>query len=40
VRKVEEKRGDGLEMDLLNNGGGIVVGDDEVESSKSRDFRD
>lgn len=32
VRRVEEKRGDGLEMDLLSKGGGIVRGGDEVES--------
>ena len=30
MRKVEEKRGDGLEMDLLSKGGGIVLGGDEV----------
>ena len=31
MRREEEKRGDGLEMDLLSKGGGIVLGGDEVE---------
>jgi hypothetical protein len=34
VRRGEEKRGDGLEMDLLSKGGGIVLGGDEVEKSR------
>jgi hypothetical protein len=40
MRMGEEKREDGLEMDLLSKGGAIVVGGDEVEASKSRDFRE
>jgi len=40
MREGEEKREDGLEMDLLNKGGGIAVEGDEVKGSKSRDFRE
>ena len=32
VRRGEEKREDGLEMDLLSKGGGIVLGGDEFEA--------